>query len=518
MANNFENFQDKAISAINDFYFSKSKKGKMFLAAGLGKNRVISSAIEKIINKENCKILILGSYNEFISKIRDSLSWNMGEDFVCSCVTDLKENGVFVSSYHDILITDIDIDYEKFDLIICVEPDRLDSEYIYPFLDTKGNTKCLLFFSGISERNEYSDYECIFKYTIMDALENGYIVDKVDEDFVISSIYLLLDKLNYKNIKMCNRINTYNCSVCPDLMASKDECNYIFEVKLYRDLVISKNIIDNAINYVRNYQYKLGSENYSFILIMFCSVDSEYKREVYERYNIIIWDISNLLYLASGYENIYNLFIRAIPYFTSNIKREKPISFENEFVEVEVSRQSKYEEFRVRLDNCPFGNEENVSKEYEAICNDMIKYLFETEFFQMVPQHYTYDRVFRMDLICSLKGTTAFWKFLIDFYRTKFVVFEYKNYGEPISQNLIFVTEKYLLSAALRNVVFIISRKGFDRNANMMALSSLKNDNKLIVELTDEDMLSMVRIKEDGEEASDYLMNKVESILMSISK
>lgn len=49
--------------------------------------------------------------------------------------------------------------------------------------------------------------------------------------------------------------------------------------------------------------------------------------------------------------------------------------------------------------------------------------------------------MFRMDLICSLKGTTEFWNFLITFYNTKFVVFEYKNYSKPISQNLIYITE-----------------------------------------------------------------------------
>jgi len=51
-----------------------------------------------------------------------------------------------------------------------------------------------------------------------------------------------------------------------------------------------------------------------------------------------------------------------------------------------------------------------------------------------------------------------------------------------------------------------------------MSLGSLKNDGKLIVSLTDEDMLMMVYKKENGEEPSDYLMDKVEKILMSISK
>ena len=47
---------------------------------------------------------------------------------------------------------------------------------------------------------------------------------------------------------------------------------------------------------------------------------------------------------------------------------------------------------------------------------------------------------------------------------------------EYISQNRIYVTEKYLLPVALRNVAFIISRKGFDHNAAKAALSCLREN------------------------------------------
>lgn len=126
--------------------------------------------------------------------------------------------------------------------------------------------------------------------------------------------------------------------------------------------------------------------------------------------------------------------------------------------------------------------------------------------------------MFRMDLLCSLKGTTEFWKFLITFYHTKFVVFEYKNYSDYISQNLIYITEKYLFPVALRNVAFIISRKRFDSNAQKATLGCLKESAKLIISLDDNDLIKMIYKKENGEEPSDYLLDKVEQILMSVSK
>ena len=116
------------------------------------------------------------------------------------------------------------------------------------------------------------------------------------------------------------------------------------------------------------------------------------------------------------------------------------------------------------------------------------------------------------------KRNNGIWKFLISFYHTKFVVFEYKNYSECISQNLIYITEKYLFPVALRNVAFIISRKGFDQNAEKAALGCLRESGKLIVSLNDDDLITMLSMKEKGEEPSDFLLDKVECMLMSVSK
>ena len=96
--------------------------------------------------------------------------------------------------------------------------------------------------------------------------------------------------------------------------------------------------------------------------------------------------------------------------------------------------------------------------------------------------------------------------------------FEYKNYSDYISQNLIYITEKYLFPVALRNVAFIISRKGFDSNAQKASLGCLKESGKLIISSDDNDLIKMIYMKENGEEPSDYLLDKVEQILMSVSK
>lgn len=108
----------------------------------------------------------------------------------------------------------------------------------------------------------------------------------------------------------------------------------------------------------------------------------------------------------------------------------------------------------------------------------------ETEFTRMLEQSSTEDKMFRMDLICGLKETSEFWKILIHHYNTRFVVFEFKNYRDKIDQNLIYVTEKYLYNAVLRNVAIIISRKGFSCSAHKVATGILTESGKLIIELS----------------------------------
>ena len=101
-----------------------------------------------------------------------------------------------------------------------------------------------------------------------------------------------------------------------------------------------------------------------------------------------------------------------------------------------------------------------------------------------------------MDLICSLRGeseaTHPIWKLISRHYNSHFVVFEFKNYEKPIDQNLVYITEKHLFNAALRNVAIIISRHGFSESAQFAANGCLKENGKLILGLSDSDLLSML--------------------------
>ncbi|MBQ7229366.1 MAG: hypothetical protein IJX04_00495 [Oscillospiraceae bacterium] len=168
-----------------------------------------------------------------------------------------------------------------------------------------------------------------------------------------------------------------------------------------------------------------------------------------------------------------------------------------------------------RLRGCPPGNKDAAA--YETVCSDIIDHLFRSDFRQSYRQSGTADAMFRMDLQCSLRNTTEFWQFLYEAYKCRITVFEFKNYAAPIDQNLIYTTQKYLHPKLFRTVAFIISRKGFSPHARDAARGLLMEYSKLIVDLTDEDLIAMLELKKRGGDPSDHLMRRVERMFMSIS-
>lgn len=320
-----------------------------------------------------------------------------------------------------------------------------------------------------------------------------------------------------------------------DFLATNQNGNkYVVEMKYYRSRFVENRLIYNAVEQVSHYKKAL-EKNYKKvegILVVSCQVLEEVKQLMYEQYQVQIIDVSNLLYLCQDDKELMKELNQNVLYAVDDIAPIKPaicdkkqekegISLKKDKFDLQKKQEDTLEvavKYIERLERLRAGREGNVSRRYEELCVEIIQYLFGTEFTQMSDQHKTKDNMFRMDLICGLKGSTAFWKLLINHYNTRFVVFEFKNYSTTIEQNLIYITEKYLFNAALRNVAIILSRKGFSNHAYDVAIGALKEDSKLIMDVNDEDLIAMLKEKLAGREPSDYLLTKLETILMSISK
>ena len=160
-------------------------------------------------------------------------------------------------------------------------------------------------------------------------------------------------------------------------------------------------------------------------------------------------------------------------------------------------------------------------QEYEQFCVDILKYTLGEYLTLWQRQERTDDSLHRFDLCCKIKSGRQedFFDIITHYFHTKYIVFEFKNYGDKISQKEIYTTEKYLYRTALRKTAIIISRRGSDDHALQAAKGSLRENGKLILCLSDLDLLKMADIKAQGEkEPADFLSEMLDRLLIHLEK
>lgn len=91
---------------------------------------------------------------------------------------------------------------------------------------------------------------------------------------------------------------------------------------------------------------------------------------------------------------------------------------------------------------------------------------------------------------------------------------------KKITQKEIYTTEKYLYSKALRSVAIIISRNGANKNAILATKGCLRENGKLIICLSDEDLEKLIKLKnEDGERSTAvFLGERLDDLLITLDK
>lgn len=105
-------------------------------------------------------------------------------------------------------------------------------------------------------------------------------------------------------------------------------------------------------------------------------------------------------------------------------------------------------------------------------------------------QPQTNDALHCFDLCCKIKSGVRhdFFDTITSYFNTKYIVFEFKNYTKEIAQREIYTTEKYLYGTVLRKVAILVSRNGYDKHACQAAKGSLRENGKLILCLTANDL------------------------------
>lgn len=506
-----DEIRTNAVNRVHDAFSRGVSCGYIYVPTGMGKNLIIESIVVDELKRDSESNILVAFKTRTEAEQFNRIKIKHGG-------LEAKVHGgtdrVLVTSYNQVFTKPSSYDYSEYSLFILCDADRIPSLENNLF-NSKLMGKVLGVFSSlpISTSNPFFGSTPIYQFEDHHA--------RLTEYWYLNELILpIIKQMGFENVDLECRINNKGKTIRPDIVAEKDHVQYVIELKAYRGQRINQQIVWNAVQQVLAYKHFFSDKDtveQRFGLILLCDVDSELKTSIWENEKIFIWDIKNLLYFCSSNPELLSALSVCIPYALNDIQSEEPLGlvFRQHESTTSTEYQDKGKVLSEELKACKIGKGNAV--EYEKVCTRIIKYLFEPEFSKFSEQHKTGDSMFRMDILCALKGTTEFWRMLTHFYKTKFIVFEFKNYAKKIQQNLIYVTDKYLFNPALRNVAFIISRKGFDKHAHEAAMGILKDSGKLIIDLTDDDLLTMITLKQGGEEPSDYLLDKVERLLMSVS-
>lgn len=252
------------------------------------------------------------------------------------------------------------------------------------------------------------------------------------------------------------------------------------------------------------------------VLVVTNEVSDSLKIQCWEEFHGSIWDVGNLLWLFDEFPDIKNNFIALLDYAVKTIEPKPPLP--NLFQQAQENKQEP-PSWKSRLKKIDPGRKQFSA--YESACVDILKYVLGDSLTLWDRQRQANAGMYRFDLCCKIKNGANhdFFDTIKRHFNTKYIVFEFKNYEEKISQKEIYTTEKYLYEKALRKVAIIISRQGADDHAIQAAKGSLRESGKLILCLSDRDLLQMIDIKERGEEEpAEFLSAMLDDFLIHLEK
>ena len=315
-----------------------------------------------------------------------------------------------------------------------------------------------------------------------------------------------------------------------DLIARIDNIDCYVEIKVYSSKLPKLDLLEAAQNSMLKLQ-RFSNEVAKLILVVSSYVTPSLKDEIFRNTGIIVWDAKTLFALSFQHDALYydlGAILSSI-LGTSVDDLAKVEESDKAIIDFLKSAQippvinqpdEKGKTLCKQLNDIDGGQAGYIR--FEEKCVEILKYLFDndTDLTLWEEQPRTDDGLHRFDLLCRIisSNQNSFWAELANDFHTRYVVFEFKNYNDQIKQGQVYTTEKYLFLTALRSVSFIIARNGADANAIKAAKGALKEAGKLIVILTPRDICDMLTLKDNGDEPADVLRQRIDDMLIHLTR
>lgn len=306
-----------------------------------------------------------------------------------------------------------------------------------------------------------------------------------------------------------------------DLLADFGGTFWAIEIKYYRTVRAQYSLIDRAASCLANNcitaQIKKG------MLIVSCILSPELRETLEQTFSITFVDQTDLRVWCSPYPELADELTALLDGYPSKLMIEQSIRDQSSIIKDTITNIKLVEHIDMKgTELCQELQDIKKGKmswiKYEKTCEKVLNYLFPNDLSGWYSQKRTDDGLNRYDYICRVKPTTEFWKFVIDHLDSRYVLFEFKNYTGKIKQGQVLTTEKYLLEKGLRRVAIIMTRAGADKNAVATTQGAMREHGKLMLIINDQKICKMLKMKERGEDPSDYLFEITDNFLLTLPR
>ena len=181
----------------------------------------------------------------------------------------------------------------------------------------------------------------------------------------------------------------------------------------------------------------------------------------------------------------------------------------------EVPRKTKASEFLGNLQDCKPGRKH--WKRYQDVCKEILCYCLVPPLIEPLEQLETRDGTHIRDIIFHIPHELlGFWTFIINKFGLALVI-ECKNYKDPIKENELRISSKYVGENKLSRLGLIVTRKGLHINGFRAQENIWKDDKKMILCLNDEHVEKMLQLKDEKDEPWKVIDSLIRDFLSSLS-
>lgn len=370
------------------------------MLTGSGKSIVLIKTLEMINKKADVKSLVITNTKDTKNQIKNLLSEKEMEYLsveVVNAQNILKFSNKKISEYQFLVFDDVVMSKKFYDLLEC---------------EKKTN---VVFMSSMNETtiNFFKQTDLVFTYDFEQAVNDGILTPAMNPRALGFTVKNFVKQLlmRFGCTQDILQAKAYDKSW--DLYMKHHNRHIWCECKTYKSQFVSPTAGNSLLKDIVmcKMKQKISDEDI-VLLIIFSKIPSFQKDVIYNRYRIIVWDIDNLVFYCKDsltlLKQLSQITYFPIEYIEGQESKEailaklSLIHKDNEIINDEIKENSKTNGLIQQLKCCKTGKK--YSYEYEKICEEIIRLLFESTYFNVLSSQYkTKDKHFRMDLIGSLK-------------------------------------------------------------------------------------------------------------------